>query len=98
MATVLFAMGIVVVLGFATYLRLPLTSVYIVTLASLAFSMTPRREPLDSVLDLFSTPARVVEAYGDGLGLTPLATAVLCIGLTFVVDVVVTSALGCRRK
>jgi hypothetical protein len=98
MASVLFAMGVVVVLAFATYMRLPLTSVYIVSLASLAFSLTPRREPLDSVLDLFSIPARLVESYGDGLGLTPLATAVICIALTFVVDVALTSALGWRRK
>jgi hypothetical protein len=98
MTTVLFAIGLMVVLAFASYMRLPLTSVYMASLAALAFSVRPRPEPLQSVLELLNIPARLIESYGRDFRLTPLATAVICLGLLFVIDIALTTALGWRRK
>ena len=98
MAALLFAMGCIVVVAFALYLRLPITSVYMVCLAALAFSLTPRPEPMFSLLNLIRIPAMLVDSYGQDLGLTSPAIAAICLGVTFVVDITVTSALGWRRR
>ena len=98
MTSLLFAMGCIVVVGFAAYLKLPLTSVYMVSLAALAFSITPRPEPMFSLLNLLRTPAVAVDSYGQDLGLASPGIAALALALTFVADMVITSLLGWRRR
>lgn len=98
MTSLLFAMGLIVLVAFASYMKLPLTSVYMVCLAALAFSMSPRPEPLFSLLNLVRIPAMLVDSYGTDLGFTPPATAAMFLGLTFVLDITLTSMLGWRRR
>jgi hypothetical protein len=98
MTTVLFAMGVVVVIMFASYLKLPLTTVYVVSLAALAFSFRPLPDPFNSLADLLRTPAMIVQSYGNGLGLGPPGTAMISLAVTFVFDIAVTSLLGWRKR
>jgi hypothetical protein len=91
-------MGVIVVLGFAFYMKLPLTTVYIVCLAALAFSIRALPEPFNSLLNLLRIPAQIVQAYGQGFGLSSPAAAAICLACTFVFDMAVTSALGWRSK
>jgi hypothetical protein len=98
MASVLFAVGVLIVLGFAVYMKLPLTTVYIVSLAALAFSQQPLPRSFNRLMDLLKPPAMIVQGYGDDLGFGPPTIAIICLALTFVFDIAITTALGWRRR
>jgi hypothetical protein len=98
MAILLFGIGVLIVLGFAVYMKLPLTTVYIVSLAALAFSQQPLPRSLNALMDLLKPPAMIVQGYGDDLGFGAPTIALICLACTFIFDIALTTALGWRRR
>jgi hypothetical protein len=84
--------------GAVLFPRLPLTVLYLFSLAAFVISSARHGEPFDSLLELLRAPADyVIDLGGSYLGLGTPWVAGLCFGVVIAADMVLRSLLGRRR-